>query len=85
MAIARDTRALYVTNRLAGTLSVIDMAAFGMAQTWIIGGSPDMVQVSPDGQQIWISSRNHGHVSGGGQQQRRGHCTSYGRAPRRTA
>jgi len=62
MAIARDTRALYVTNRLAGTLSVIDMAAFGVAQTWNIGGSPDMVQVSPDGQQIWISARNHGFV-----------------------
>jgi YVTN family beta-propeller protein len=62
MAIARDTRALYVTNRLAGTLSVIDMAAFGVAQTWTIGGSPDMVQVSPDGQQIWISARNHGYV-----------------------
>ena len=62
MAIARDTRALYVTNRLAGTLSVIDMAAFGVAQTWNIGGSPDMVQVSPDGQQIWISARNHGYI-----------------------
>jgi DNA-binding beta-propeller fold protein YncE len=62
MAIARDTRALYVTNRLAGTLSVIDMEAWGIARTWNIGGSPDMVQVSPDGQQIWISSRNHGTV-----------------------
>jgi YVTN family beta-propeller protein len=62
MAIARDTRALYVTNRLAGTMSVIDMAAFGVAQNWRIGGSPDMVQVSPDGQQIWTSARNHGHV-----------------------
>jgi len=62
MAIARDTRALYVTNRLAGTLSVIDMAAFGVAQTWNVGGSPDMVQASPDGQQIWTSARNHGAV-----------------------
>jgi YVTN family beta-propeller protein len=62
MGISRDTRALYVTNRLAGTLSVIDMAAFGVAQTWNIGGSPDMVQVSPDGQQIWLSARNHGFV-----------------------
>ncbi|MCC7368087.1 MAG: hypothetical protein IT306_06685 [Chloroflexi bacterium] len=41
---------------------MIDMAAFGIARTWRIGGSPDMVQVSPDGQQIWISSRNHGTV-----------------------
>jgi DNA-binding beta-propeller fold protein YncE len=62
MAISRDTRALYVTNRLAGTMSVIDFSAWGIAKTWNIGGSPDMVQVSPDGQQIWTSARNHGHV-----------------------
>lgn len=62
MSISRDTRALYVTNRLAGTLSVIDFEAWGVAQNWFIGGSPDMVQVSPDGQQIWTSARNHGHV-----------------------
>jgi YVTN family beta-propeller protein len=62
MAISRDTRALYVTNRLAGTMSVIDFAAWGVAQNWYVGGSPDMVQVSPDGQQIWTSARNHGHV-----------------------
>ena len=62
MAISRDTRALYVTNRLAGTLSVIDFAAWGVAETWRIGGSPDMVQVTPDGQQIWVSARNHGSV-----------------------
>jgi YVTN family beta-propeller protein len=62
LAIARDTRALYVTNRLAGTMSEIDMSAWGVARTWYIGGSPDMVQVTPDGQQIWTSARNHGHV-----------------------
>jgi YVTN family beta-propeller protein len=62
MAISRDTRALYVTNRLAGTLSVIDFEAWGVAETWRIGGSPDMVQVSPDGQQIWMSARSHGSV-----------------------
>ncbi len=62
MAISRDTRALYVTNRNAGTLSVIDFAAWGIAKTWTIGGSPDMVQVSTDGQQIWTSARNHGHI-----------------------
>jgi DNA-binding beta-propeller fold protein YncE len=62
MAVSRDTRALYVANRLAGTISVIDFEAWGIAKTWFIGGSPDMVQVSPDGQQIWVSGRNHGEV-----------------------
>ena len=49
MAISRDTRALYVANRLAGTISVIDFAAVGIARTWGVGGSPDMLQVAPDG------------------------------------
>ena len=49
LAISRDTRALYVANRLAGTISVIDFEAWGVAATWWIGGSPDMLQVSPDG------------------------------------
>ena len=62
MAISRDARSIYVSNRLAGTISVIDVEAVGIAETWRIGGSPDMVQVSPDGQQIWVSSRYHGWV-----------------------
>ena len=41
---------------------MIDFAAWGVARTWNIGGSPDMVQVSPDGQQIWTSARSHGSV-----------------------
>jgi YVTN family beta-propeller protein len=63
MAISRDTRALYVSNRLAGTISVIDFEAVGVATTWWTGGSPDMLQVSPDGQQLWASNRYHGTVS----------------------
>jgi DNA-binding beta-propeller fold protein YncE len=61
MAISRDTRALYVSNRLAGTISVIDFEAWGIAASWRIGGSPDMLQVSPDGQ-LWASGRAHGEV-----------------------
>jgi YVTN family beta-propeller protein len=25
--------------------------------TWNVGGSPDMVQVSPNGKQLWVSNR----------------------------
>ena len=62
LAVSRDTRALYVANRLAGTLSVIDFEAAGIARTWVVGGSPDMLQVAPDGV-IWASNRSHGAVS----------------------
>jgi YVTN family beta-propeller protein len=62
MAISRDTRSLYVVNRLAGTISTIDFATGTIASTWFIGGSPDMVQVSPDGTQLWTSGRFNGSV-----------------------
>jgi DNA-binding beta-propeller fold protein YncE len=62
MAISRDARALYVTNRLAGTISVIDFEAGGIAGAWWVGGSPDMVQVAPDGS-LWTSNRAHGTIS----------------------
>lgn len=61
LAISRDTRALYVANRLAGTISVVDFEAWAVAALWRIGGSPDMLQVSPDGQ-LWASGRSHGEV-----------------------
>src|SRR3712207_3466742 len=38
LAISRDTQALYVANRLAGTISVIDFAARAIAATWLVGG-----------------------------------------------
>ena len=57
MAISRDTRSLYVTNRLVGTISVIDFATRNVTATWVVGGSPDMMQVSPDGTQVWTGNR----------------------------
>jgi YVTN family beta-propeller protein len=57
MAISRDTTKLYVTNRLAGTISVIDFSTRRVVHTWNVGGSPDMVQVTPNGSQIWVSNR----------------------------
>ena len=57
LAISRDTRSLYVTNRLGGTITVIDMAARMVRANWTVGGSPDMLQVSPDGRELWTANR----------------------------
>ena len=51
-----------MTNRLAGTISVIDVATNRVKATWRVGGSPDMVAVSPDGSQMWVSNRYNGTV-----------------------
>lgn len=61
---SRDGRSLYVTNRLAGSVSVVDFASRAIVATWTIpgGGSPDMGSVSPDGTQLWLAGRYHGEV-----------------------
>jgi DNA-binding beta-propeller fold protein YncE len=61
--VSRDAKSLFVANRLAGSISVLDFASGSIVTTWNTGGSPDMLQVSPDGTQLWASDRYHGTVS----------------------
>ena len=62
LQVSRDTRYLYVSNRDAGSISVIDLSARVVVATWKVGGSPDMFQLSPDGGQLWLSSRYNATV-----------------------
>jgi len=39
---SRDSRYLYVTNRAAGSISVVSFRTRHIVATWHIGGSPDM-------------------------------------------
>lgn len=55
---SRDTRFLYVSNRSAGTVSVLSFATRRVVATWTIGGgSPDMGGVSASGRVLWLSGR----------------------------
>jgi len=55
---SRDARYLYVTNRAAGSISVVSFATRHIVATWHIpGGSPDMGNVSADGKILWLSGR----------------------------
>jgi YVTN family beta-propeller protein len=61
--VSRDSRVLYVTNRNAGTVSLLDFATNRVVRTWSIpGGSPDMGGVSADGKVLWLSGRYNGVV-----------------------
>ena len=57
--VSRDAKSLYLSNRLEGSFSVIDFATRAVVAKWFIpgGGSPDMLQISPDGTQLWASGR----------------------------
>jgi YVTN family beta-propeller protein len=59
---SRDGRRLYVTNRNAGTISVLDFRTGRRVTTWDVGGSPDMGGVSADGRVLWLSGRYNAQV-----------------------
>jgi YVTN family beta-propeller protein len=56
---SRDATKLYVSNRGAGSITVIDFATRKAVATWVFakGASPDMGGVSPDGKVIWLTGR----------------------------
>ncbi len=60
---SRDATKLYVSNRLAGTISVVSYATRQIIATWPVpGGSPDMGGVSADGTQLWLSGRYNSEI-----------------------
>lgn len=55
---ARDARRVFVSNRDAGSVSVLDAATLRPLATWRIpGGSPDMGGVTANGRELWFSGR----------------------------
>jgi DNA-binding beta-propeller fold protein YncE len=61
---SRDARALYVSNRDEGSVSVISFKTGQPIHKWRIpgGGSPDMGGVSADGRVLWLTGRYNGEL-----------------------
>jgi len=57
LLLSHDEKQIYASNRMEGSISVIDIATRKVIAKWKTGGTPDMGQLSPDGTQLWISSR----------------------------
>lgn len=62
--VTRDSKAMLITNRHEGSLSVWDFAANALVHKWFIpgGGSPDMGNISADGRIFWVAGRHHSEV-----------------------
>jgi DNA-binding beta-propeller fold protein YncE len=61
---SRDARSLYVSNRAAGSVSVVRFDSRRVIETWRLPGhaSPDMGGVSADGRTLWLSGRYNSEV-----------------------
>jgi DNA-binding beta-propeller fold protein YncE len=61
---SRDARQMFVSNRAAGTISVVSFATRQVVATWQIPppASPDMGGVSADGSILWLSGRYNAEV-----------------------
>ncbi|MGI8537979.1 MAG: hypothetical protein ACR2K2_16215 [Mycobacteriales bacterium] len=64
--ISRDSRDLYVTNRDAGSVSVLDLRTRKVRATYRLpnGASPDMGNLNGDGTILWLSSRYGSQIYG---------------------
>jgi YVTN family beta-propeller protein len=54
---APDGKTLYVSNRVAGTISVLDGDTLAITATLIAPGGPDDMALSPDGKELWVTDR----------------------------
>jgi YVTN family beta-propeller protein len=54
---APDGKKLYVTNRVAGTISVLDAETLAITNTLRAPGGPDDMAMSPDGHELWVTGR----------------------------
>jgi YVTN family beta-propeller protein len=57
-----DGKMLYVTNRVAGTISVLDADTLAVTATLMAPGGPDDMALSPDGRELWVTGRWHASV-----------------------
>jgi YVTN family beta-propeller protein len=56
---SRNAQVMYVSNRTAGTISVVSFATRNVVKTWRLPtpASPDMGGVSANGRTLWLSGR----------------------------
>jgi YVTN family beta-propeller protein len=64
IAISRDAKLMYVSNRGEGSVSVIDFSTRKPVTKWQMpgGGSPDMGGLTIDGSTLWLSGRYNAEV-----------------------
>jgi len=62
LVASRDEKKLYVANTNSGTVSVIDRST-GNTQTISTGPGTEGIWGSPDGREVWVTSRGESRIS----------------------
>ncbi len=57
-----DGRQIYVTNRVEGTVSLLDAVSLDVVRTYVVPNGPDCIAFAPDGK-LWVSMRWGGRVA----------------------
>ena len=52
-----DGRHVFLSNRVANTISVIDQQALTVVESFAIPGGPDDMELKRDGNELWVTSR----------------------------
>jgi len=52
-----DGRHWFLSNRIEGTVSLIDTQAMQVVATIRIPGGPDCMDITPDGKELWVTQR----------------------------
>ncbi len=55
--LSPDRQTLYVSNRVAGTISLLDPATLAITGTFVAPGGPDDMAISADGKELWVTGR----------------------------
>jgi YVTN family beta-propeller protein len=59
---APDGRSIYVTNRVEGSISLLDASTLDVVRTYVVPNGPDCIAFAPDGK-LWVSMRWGGRVA----------------------
>jgi len=54
LAISPDQRFAYVSNIMAGTVSIVDLLRAVKVDDIQVGGNPEGIAITPDGRQLWV-------------------------------
>jgi YVTN family beta-propeller protein len=60
--VTPDGKTLYVSNRVAGTISILDAETLAVTGTLSAPGGPDDMALSPNGGELWATGRWHAWI-----------------------